>query len=117
MRCNPSACAWLAAMSCRKNSRSRMTSSPARKAWILASTSTPGFCQSSSVIGRDSGEFGQAESQVEVLQRLGGGALEQVVLGGHHHQATTVGRQGEAADLVVVAAGDAAHPRRVAVDH
>src|SRR3546814_16598660 len=35
-------------MSWRKNSRSRTTSSPARKAWIRASTATPGFCQSRS---------------------------------------------------------------------
>src|SRR5690606_580162 len=111
MRCNPSAWATLAWMSNRKNSRSSTTSSPARKAWMAASTATPGFCQSRSAIGRHSCEFRKVEGQVEVLQRLGRRALEQVVLGGHHDQPASILRQGEPAELDVVAAGDAADPR------
>ena len=50
MRCRPSACATLARMSNRKNSRSRMTSSPAQNCWMRGSMRTPGFCQRRSVM-------------------------------------------------------------------
>src|SRR5690606_21149587 len=61
---------------------------------------------------RDAGELGQAEGEVEVLQRLGRSALEQVVLGGDHDEPPAIVRQRETTDLDVVATGDRADPRR-----
>ena len=55
---------------------------------------------------RDAGELGQAEGEVEVLQRLGRRALEQVVLGGDHDEPPAIVRQRETTDLDVVATED-----------
>src|SRR5690606_32348481 len=91
-----------ARMSWRMSWRSRTTSSPAQNCWAAASSAAWPLSHSGRVI-RDSLALGQAEGEVEVLEGLAGGALEEVVEGDDEDGVVAVDL--EAADGEVVAAG------------
>src|SRR6185437_13602377 len=89
MFANPSTCALLAVMSCRKNSRSSITSSPARRRMILASTLLSFFFPSRSVMGNP-GQFIHAQGMIDVVHRLGCGAFQKVVECRDDHHAPAI---------------------------
>src|SRR5690606_17451988 len=87
--------------------RSRMTSSPAQKRWAAALRAAVPLSHRRRMVIVDAGALGEAEREVEVLQGLGGGALEEVVEGDDHDGVGAVG--GEAADRDDVAMRGIAH--------
>src|SRR5690348_7403235 len=111
----PSTCAWLAAMSCRKNSRSSSTSSPARKRMTLASMRVSDLFQSGSVMGNP-GQLVEAQRKVDILHRLRRRTLEQVVQGSDDDDTPAVGRHRETANFGMVPMRDAADPWRIVDD-
>src|SRR5450755_758899 len=115
IRARPSTCAWLAAMSCTKNSRSSRTSVPARKRMMRGFTCKPGFCHSNSFMGNGL-QFGESQGEIQILHCLRRRALEQVIQRRHHYYALAARSNGKAADFHVMSVCNLGYPGRF-VDH